>query len=58
VIAGHEPDGVGIDPRKLGVLAHLVHSTLRDEPNPEAARRHFKLLLESLFTPDELGPFD
>jgi hypothetical protein len=58
VIADHEPDGVHIDPWKLGVLAHLVHSTLRDEPDPEAARRHFILLLESLFTTNKLGPFD
>jgi hypothetical protein len=58
VIAGHEPDGVDFDPRKLGVVAHLVHSTLRDQPEPEAARRHFILLLESLFTTDEPGPFD
>jgi hypothetical protein len=59
VIEDHRPDGVDIDPRKLGVLAHLVHSTLRDQPEPEAARRYFILLLESLFTTtDELGPFD
>jgi hypothetical protein len=58
VIAGHEPDGVDIDPQKLGVLAHLVQSTLRDKPDPEAARRHFIPLLESLFTTNELGPFD
>ena len=58
VIADHEPDGVDLDPRKLGIVAHLVHSTLRDEPDTQAARRHFMLLLNSLFTTDELGPFD
>jgi hypothetical protein len=58
VMEDHKPDGVDIDPRKLGVLAHLLHSTLRNQPEPEAACRHFILLLESMFTTNELGLFN
>ena len=57
VIEDHEPDGVNINPWRLGMVAHLVHSTLRDEPDLEAACPHFVLLLESVRRMDEPGPF-
>jgi hypothetical protein len=58
VIANHEPDGVDLDPHKLGTVAELVRSTLRDQPDPEASCRHFILLLESFCASDEPGRFD
>ena len=58
LIIDHEPDGVDLDPRKLGAVAELVRSTLHDQPDPEASRRHFILLLESFCASDEPGPYD
>jgi hypothetical protein len=39
----------GSNPPRLGTIPNTVHTTLAAEPNPEAARSHFLLLLASLW---------
>ncbi len=57
VIVDREADGVVIHPRKLGAVATLVHSILRQEPDPVAARAQFRQLLDSMFILDNVGQF-
>ncbi len=58
MIMSQEPHVVVSDPHKLNIVASLVHSTIRDEPDPAAGFAHFNLLLDCFLSANDPNPFD